>query len=73
MGVASCNIMNILNIVTTFSVFNILQLTTLATAFYMMLSKHFENAEFLRQIRMIGFLAQFESLLSSVGKLMLLY
>ena len=53
----------------SFHCFCILQLTTLATAFYMMLSKHFENAEFLRQVRMIGFLAQFESLLSSVGKL----
>ena len=44
------------------------QLTALVTSFYLSLSQNYVDAMFLRQIREIGFLAHFESLLSSMGK-----
>jgi hypothetical protein len=42
-------------------------LTALITSFYLKLSEHFTHPQFLEQIREIGFLAQFESLLSTFG------
>lgn len=42
-------------------------LTSLVTCFYLVLSQHLTDAHFLRQIREIGFLVQYESLLSSLG------
>ncbi|CAI8005393.1 Inositol polyphosphate-4-phosphatase type I A [Geodia barretti] len=42
-------------------------LTALVTSFYLKLSEHFTHPQFLQQIREIGFLAQFESLLSTFG------
>ena len=44
------------------------QLTALITSFYLKLSEHFTHPQFLEQIREIGFLAQFESLLSTFGQ-----
>ena len=44
------------------------QLTALVTSFYLKLSEHFTHPQFLQQIREIGFLAQFESLLSTFGR-----
>ena len=44
------------------------QLTALVTSFYLKLSEHFCYTPFLHQIREIGFLAQFESLLSTYGE-----
>ena len=46
-----------------------IQLTALVSSFYLLLSKNFDDPNFLKQIREIGFLAHFESLLSSLGKL----
>ncbi|XP_064387064.1 inositol polyphosphate-4-phosphatase type I A-like isoform X2 [Halichondria panicea] len=42
-------------------------LTSLVTSFYTSISQNFTDPSYLRQIRKIGFLAQFESLLSSAG------
>ena len=55
-----------------FSVLCTPQLTALVTSFYLTLSQNYIDTMFLRQIREIGFLAHFESLLSSVGKTVLL-
>ena len=55
-----------------FSVLCTPQLTALVTSFYLTLSQNYIDTMFLRQIREIGFLAHFESLLSSVGKSILL-
>lgn len=49
------------------SLLSLLQLTALVTSFYLKLSEHFCYPPFLQQIREIGFLAQFESLLSTFG------
>ena len=54
-------------------VFLYLQLTALVTSFYTSLSKNFCDAVFMRQIREIGFLVEFESLLSSLGKYRCMY
>jgi hypothetical protein len=43
-------------------------LTALVTSFYLKLSEHFTHPQFLEQIREIGFLVQFESLLSTFGR-----
>ncbi len=43
------------------------QLTSLVTSFYTSISQNFTDPSYLFQIRTIGFLAQFESLLSSAG------
>ena len=47
---------------------NHLQLTSLVSSFYMVLNRNFLDAIFLKQIREIGFLVEYESLLSSLGK-----
>jgi len=44
------------------------QLTALITSFYSMLSHNFHNVVYLLQLRSIGFLIEFESLLSSLGR-----
>ena len=46
-----------------------LQLTSLVSSFYTVLNKNFLDAIFLKQIREIGFLVEYESLLSSLGKI----
>ena len=43
------------------------QITGLVTSFYLTLGEHFKDANYLKQIKEIGFLAQFECLLSSAG------
>ena len=42
------------------------------SSFYASLSKYFADAAFLKQIREIGFLVEFESLLSSLGELIVI-
>ena len=45
-----------------------MQLSALVSSFYTTLSNNFSDSAFLKQLREIGFLVEFESLLSSIGE-----